>query len=444
MSDFPLVELHSTSIQIIDGDRGVNYPKKKEFSEQGYCLFLDSSNLTKNGFDFSSKTFISKAVDERMGKGHLQRSDLVMNTRGTIGNIGLYSDNIPFESVRINSGMVIIRGGEDYDTRFLYLFLRSNMFFSQTKNLMSGSVQKQLPISVIKYVKLPKVDIPTQQKIAAVLSALDAKIELNQRINAELESMAKTLYDYWFIQFEFPTTPSALSGTSPKSDGRTSVGFGGGRRGYKSAGGKMVWNEALKREIPLGWEVDNILKVGDLLGGGTPKTNEPSYWDGDIPFYTPRDSADSIFVLTTLQNVTESGLQSCSSRLYPKGTIFITARGTVGNINVAAHDMAMNQSCYAIQPKPEINYYYAHQCCVNLVHYLKAKSNGSIFDAIVSNDIKLTPIVIPPLSLMQAYGQSTKGMYEKILVNKKESQTLTELRDWLLPMLMNGQVQVQT
>jgi type I restriction enzyme S subunit len=105
--------------------------------------------------------------------------------------------------------------------------------------------------------------------------------------------------------------------------------------------------------------------------------------------------------------------------------------------------MAMNQSCYAIQPKPEINYYYTHQCCVNLVHYLKAKSNGSIFDAIVSNDIKLTPIVIPPLPLIQAYGQRTEGIYEKILVNIKESQTLTALRDWLLPMLMNGQVKAK-
>jgi type I restriction enzyme S subunit len=99
-------------------------------------------------------------------------------------------------------------------------------------------------------------------------------------------------------------------------------------------------------------------------------------------------------------------------------------------------------TCYAIQPKPEINFYYAHQCCVNLVHYLKAKSSGSIFDAIVSNDIKLTPIAIPPLPLIQAYGQSTRSAYEKILINEKESQTLTELRDWLLPRLMNGQVKV--
>jgi len=195
-----------------------------------------------------------------MGKGRLQRGDLVMNTRGTIGNIGFYSDDVPFKSVRINSGMVIIRGGEDYDTRFLYLFLRSNMFFAQTKNLMSGSVQKQLPVSVIKYVKLPKVDISTQQKIAAVLSALDAKIELNARINAELESMAKTLYDYWFVQF------------AP----------------HKSAGGKMVWNEELKREIPLGWEVCELRKYvsskrgvsysgKDIVGDGVPMINLNSF-----------------------------------------------------------------------------------------------------------------------------------------------------------------------
>jgi type I restriction enzyme S subunit len=130
--------------------------------------------------------------------------------------------------------------------------------------------------------------------------------------------------------------------------------------------------------------------------------------------------------------------------LYQKGTIFITARGTVGDLNIASKDMAMNQSCYAIAPKSDINYYYLHQCCIDIIQYLKAKVNGSIFDSIVSNDIKLTPICIPPLELIQCYGQTMESVYEKVLVNLKENQQLSSLRDWLLPMLMNGQVKVKS
>jgi hypothetical protein len=198
----------------------------------------------------------------------------------------------------------------------------------------------------------------------------------------------------------------------------------------------------LKREIPEGWKVDNILKRGGLMGGGTPKTIIDSYWNGRVPFYTPSDSTKSFFVMDTEKHISDLGLESCSSKLFQKGTVFITARGTVGDLNIASRNMAMNQSCYAIAPKSEINYYFLYQCCFDLIQYLKAKANGSIFDAIVSNDIKLTPICIPPLDLIQSYGWRMESVYEKVLINMKENQQLSSLRDWLLPMLMNGQVRV--
>jgi type I restriction enzyme S subunit len=236
--------------------------------------------------------------------------------------------NVPNpEDYVVSTKLMVLRNKtKDVLTKYIYYFLT----YEGTLNYLQMRAENrigsfpQITFDILKELDVNVPEKAVQQKIVDILSVLDAKIELNQGINAELKSMAKTLYDYWFVQFDFPNEKG---------------------QPYKSSGGKMVWNEALKREIPLGWEVDNVLKVGDLLGGGTPKTNEPSYWGGDIPFFTPRDSIDSIFVLSTLQNVTESGLQSCSSRLYPKGTIFITARGTVGNINIAAHEMAMNQSC---------------------------------------------------------------------------------------------------
>jgi len=427
METKPLGEFN---IYINDGNYGGIYPDKELFLEEGIPL-ISSSDFSGRTFNYEGIKFISEELHfGTLTKGHLKINDVIVVVRGSVGKVGFFKDEIG--ECNLNPQLAFIRTDpKELNPLYLYYLLSSKKYSELLKRFATGSVQPQLPINRLKLIPIVYPDLSTQQKIAAVLSALDAKIELNARINAELESMAKTLYDYWFVQFAYPH-PS-----SPKWDG-TSVPFGGGAEG----GGGLVWNEALKREIPLGWEVDNIMRLGDLLGGGTPKTSEPSYWGGNIPFFTPKDTDDSIFVLNTMDYITEAGLESCSSRLYPKGTIFITARGTVGKINVASQDMAMNQSCYAIQAKPEINYYFLHQHSVHLVQYLKAKSNGSIFDAIVSNDIKLTPIVIPPLSLIQKFGEHTKGLYEKILVNKQESQTLTALRDWLLPMLMNGQITI--
>lgn len=272
-----------------------------------------------------------------------------------------------------------------------------------------------------------------QKKIASILSTLDSKIELNNKINAELEAIAKTIYDYWFVQFDFPISKEqAKAMGKPKLEGKP----------YKSSGGSMVWNEELKREIPEGWGANNINRIGDLLGGGTPKTDNLEYWDGSIPFFTPSDTSGNYFSINTEKYISIEGLNNCSSDLFSKGTIFITARGTVGKLNIASKEMAMNQSCYAIKPKEGINYYYLHQSCISLVQYLKAKANGSIFDAIVSNDIKLTLIPIPSSDMIRMYGERVEAVYESILNRLKENQELASLRDWLLPMLMNGQVKV--
>ncbi|MCZ2126564.1 MAG: restriction endonuclease subunit S [Anaerolineales bacterium] len=379
--------------------------------------YLDTSSITKNKIDNIQILDSRIAPFPSRAQRKVKNKTIIYSTvRPEQEHFGIIEERN--KDLIVSSGFLTIDVvDKEIDPKYLYYLITRKDITNYLQRVAVNNVSAYPSINpddlgVMEFI-IPN-DLRTQKKIADVLSALDAKIELNARVNAELESLAKTIYDYWFVQF------------AP----------------HKSAGGGLVWNEELKREIPLGWEADNIMRLGDLLGGGTPKTSEPSYWGGNIPFFTPKDADDSIFVLNTMDYITKAGLESCSSRLYPKGTIFITARGTVGKINVASQDMAMNQSCYAIQAKPEINYYFLHQHSMHLVQYLKAKSNGSIFDAIVSNDIKLTPIVIPPLLLIQKFGEHIKDLYEKILVNKQESQALTEVRDWLLPLLMNGQVKV--
>ena len=197
--------LFSAAVEIIDGDRGKEYPKHSDFSDSGYCLFLNTGNVRPDGFDFSNCQFISEETDQRLRKGKLARYDLVMTTRGTIGNVAYYDDNVPYETVRINSGMVIFRADASrLHPSFLYHFLRSPDFIGQTISMRSGVAQPQFPIRDIRRVELPTPDLAIQRKIASVLSAYDDLIENNRRRMALLEEAARHLYREWFVRLSFP------------------------------------------------------------------------------------------------------------------------------------------------------------------------------------------------------------------------------------------------
>lgn len=279
------VKIEDMDIILIDGDRGLNYPSKNEFYDDEYCLFLDARNVTDNGFDFSETHFITKEKDKILRNGKLQRNDIVMMTRGSVGNVALYDETVPYDNIRINSGMIIIRCEKEFKSLQVYYLLKSKFVKKQISDMMSGSVQKQLPVSIINKIQLPSNIIKID-----VIYDIDKKIENNNRINKELESMAKTIYDYWFLQFEFPN-----------EDGKP----------YKSSGGKMVWNKELKREIPEGWEAGIF---SDLIEIGNGKDHK-DLKDGNIPVY------GSGGVMRTV-----------NTSIYNGESVLIPRKGTLNNI----------------------------------------------------------------------------------------------------------------
>lgn len=383
--------------------------------------FLSISSLENGRLNLSKSAFLSESDFQKWTKRVTpQKGDILFSYETRLGEAALMPEGVQACLGR-RMGLLRPKKNKVISQYLLYAYLSPQFQQTIISNTIKGATVERIALNELSDFNIRIPDLESQQNIAAVLSALDSKIEINNRINTELEAMAKTLYDYWFVQFDFPN-----------EDGKP----------YKTSGGKMVWNAELKREIPEGWDAGTVLDIAELLGGGTPQTKEPLYWNGTIPFFTPKDTENSFFVISTKENITELGLKNCSSKLYPKGTIFITARGTVGNVNIASKDMAMNQSCYAIKAKQNINSFFLHQCVNDFVKYLKARANGSVFDAIVSNDFKQTKIVIPPLKFIKDFGLISENIYEKILNNRLENQTLTNLRDWLLPLLMNGQVQV--
>ena len=317
---------------------------------------------------------------------------------------------------------IVLRAKNETNPEFLYYFSISPDFRKRAIECMEGTSGRQrVNENTLKTLELPIPEPQTQQSIAAVLSALDKKIALNKQINARLEEMAKTLYDYWFVQFDFPNTNG---------------------KPYKSSGGEMVFDETLKRKIPKGWKSGNILNIANLLGGGTPSKSSPEYWNGNIPFFTPTDCDNSIFILDTADRITDAGLCNSSTRLFKKHSIFITARGSVGRSSINAVPMAMNQSCYAFQAKENVSYTFLFFLIRELIMILEVKATGSVFNSIVSSDIETTNLVISNKDLIMKFGEYCEPLFNQIETNLKQNHQLTQLRDFLLPMLMNGQVSV--
>ena len=394
---------------IIDGDRGKNYPKQNEFFPEGYCLFLNAGNVTPNGFSFEENSFITQEKDDLLRKGKLQRGDIVYTTRGTVGNAALYSESVPFENIRINSGMVILRCHEDIvDKQYLYQVLKSEHFRPYFKKYCTGSAQPQLPIINFSKIELNIPEVATQRRIADILSAYDDLIENNRKQIKLLEEAAQRLYKEWFVDLLFP-----------------------GHEHTKIVDG-----------VPEGWGIFRFSDKVKIMSGGTPKTDNSNYYGGEIPFYTPKDSGGAFFAFQTETNITEKGLDNCNSHLYPENTIIITARGTVGKTTLLAVPMAMNQSCYALK-SDEINApYYLFFALNQEIIALRTMSNGGVFNTIVVKTFYRIHIRIPPDNLIQRFENMVTPVMELIKAKTKENFALSEARDRLLPELMSGEVEV--
>ena len=315
--------------------------------------------------------FISKEKDENLRKGKLKRGDIILTTRGTVGNVAYFNENIPYENIRINSGMLILRPNVDkIHPYYLYLFLRSNLFKKQVISQGSGSAQPQLPIGSLKYINLPWKDIATQQKIASVLSSLDSKIELNNRINAELEAMAKTLYDYWFVQFDFPNAQG---------------------KAYKTSGGAMVWNKELKREIPEGWEVGTMLNFGEIIGGSTPPREKEEYFSTNgTAWITPKDlslNTGNKFITKGELDVSEQGLKVASLNIMPKGTILLSSRAPIGYLAISRENVTTNQGFKSFVPNKGFPTEYVYYAVKNLIPTIENNAVGSTFKEVSASTL---------------------------------------------------------
>lgn len=256
----------------------------------------------------------------------------------------------------------------------------------------------------------------TQERISAILSTLDSKLELNNRINAELEAMAKTLYDYWFVQFDFPD-----------ENGKP----------YNSSGGKMVWNEKLKREIPHGWEVGTLLDIADYTNG--------------LPCQKFRPTGDEYLRVIKIKEMhegysTETELVRSDipqKAIIENGDVLFSWSASLEVMIWSGGKGALNQHIFKVTSKKYPKSFYYFQLINYLQHFkMLAENRKTTMGHITQDHLEQSCIALPPIKLTQGLDKIISPIFHKVIVNKIESQTLTELRDWLLPILMNGQVKI--
>lgn len=268
---------------------------------------------------------------------------------------------------------------------------------------------------------VPAIDEKNQQrKIADVLSALDAKITCNNRINVELETMVKTLYDYWFVQFNFPDAKG---------------------KPYKSSGGKMIYNATLKREIPVGWLHSTIGETFKTHLGGTPSREKDEYWNpGEVNWLSSGENP-STFVVDPDERISNLGLQNSPAKLLPRGTVILSIVRHL-RASILGIEAATNQSVVGIVESDTFKHCFIYPYLVREIPRLMALRTGAQQPHINKGVLDESLLVIPDESTLKAYTSLSSPLFLQIKNYHQQNRELTQLRDWLLPMLMNGQVTV--
>ena len=355
----------------------------------------------------------------------LEYGDFVLAMTGaTIGKIGLNNSHIP--NVYINQRVCKFIPNKDLcDKNYLYYLLNTDAFRKFIyKNIDSSSAQPNIGHPSILKFEHYFPNIKEQKHIGNILSTIDKKIALNRAINDNLEAMAKQLYDYWFVQFDFPN-----------EEGKP----------YKSSGGKMVWNEKLKREIPEGWSIINLIDYAEIKNGATPSTENTLNYGGDIVWITPKDLSEqqSKFIYCGERNITQQGYDSCSTNLLPVGSVLMSSRAPIGLISIAKQELCTNQGFKSFLPKDINNSIYLYYYIKHHIKQIEQLGTGTTFKEVSRDDLCKFPILSVEKSLMyDQWINLQKEICEKQFILVKEIEQLTKQRDELLTLLMNGQVSV--
>ena len=370
-----------------------------------YQPYLANVNVRWGEFDLEDLPLM-KFEESEQERYELKYGDLVICEGGEPGRCAIWKEQIP--NMKIQKALHRVRVHDCLDYRYLFYWFLLAGKTGGLDQYFTGATIKHMPGQKLKEVVIDKPPLEIQHRIADILSAYDDLIENNQKQIKLLEEAARRLYKEWFVDLRFP-----------------------GHENTKIVDG-----------VPEGWNICPFSSKVDIMSGGTPKTSIPDYYNGRIPFYTPKDSDGAFFAYKTQMNITEGGLKNCNSRLYPPKTVIITARGTVGKTTILAVPMAMNQSCYALKMKENDAPYYLFFALNNEIKALQTMANGGVFNTIIGKTFDSINIQIPKDSLIYGFEETVRPFMGQIKNKLQANSKLVEARNRLLLKMMNGEVEV--
>jgi type I restriction enzyme S subunit len=352
---------------------------------------LNGSNL--EGFSLSEKTFryVTRKKADSLNKANAHRGDIVITHRGTLGQIVFIPQDSKYDRYVISQSQFRVRCNDKVLPEYLVYYFHTPI--GQHK-LLSNASQVGVPAlarpsSTFQQIEVVLPELSIQKCVVEIISTIQKKIANNQELNDNLQQQAAALF-------------SSL---------------------YDRSNTEVRFTDLIQ-----------------ILGGGTPKTGENTYWNGNIAFFTPKDVGIP-YTLITEKTISKEGLSHCNSRLYPVNTVFVTARGTVGKVGMSGVPMAMNQSCYALVGK-ETHQLLVYFYTLKAVDRLKHKASGAVFDAITTRDFESEQIMKLSDDDATAFLRVAEPMFQEVLNNNIENLRLSTLRDSLLPKLMSGEIDV--
>lgn len=418
--------IEDLDIQIIDGDRGTHYPSENNLLKEGYCLFLSAKNVTKNGLKFENCQFITKNRDNLLGKGKLSRNDLILTTRGTVGNIGYYDESVSFENIRINSGMVLLRNNSIIDNKYLFHFFKSHYLQNQINIIASGSAQPQLTVKTI--VKL-EINYPEsslkQKKIARILSICDSVIEKTKEAIKKYQAIKAGMMDDLFTRGIDPVTKKL-------------------RPSYKEA--PEFYKKSELGVIPKDWDVKRLYEVAhsvDYRGKTPPKS------DKGIFLITAKNiKFGYIDYETSKEYILKSSYMTTMSRGETKlGDVLITTEAPMGNVaQIDKEGLALAQRVIKYRGIEDtiLNDYLKNSLMSKYFQKeLIAESTGSTVKGIKGSRLHKLNVLVPKINEQENIISTLKPIDNKIQTEQNTLKKYEQIKKGLMDDLLTGKKEVK-
>jgi type I restriction enzyme S subunit len=383
-------------------------------------------NIGENRISIEGIARITVEEAERLEKYRVREGDIVYSRRGDVERRALI--RAQEDGWLCGTGCLRIRLGEGVvDPLFASYYLGDSEVRKWIVRHAVGATMPNLNTSILSALPFVVPPIEEQKAIAKILSSLDDKIELNRRMNETLEVIARALFKAWFVDFE----PVRANMENRPSD---------------SASPEIakLFPSEFENGIPKGWEVKKLGEVLEAKGGTTPSTKNPTFWDGENYWATPKDLSNLQFpvLLSTERKITDEGVRQISSGVLPKGTLLLSSRAPIGYLSISQIPVSINQGFIAIQPKKVSNLFMLYWLMQNM-ETVKSKANGSTFQEISKSSFREVQITVASSDILNSFEKRVKPLFEKIVSNEKEKTKLEEIRDSLLPRLISGKLPVR-